>query len=922
MRPIKLVMSAFGPYAGKTVLNLDELGIGGIYLITGDTGAGKTTIFDAITFALYGEASGNIRDVRMFRSKYALPETPTEVELTFEYAGKQYYVRRNPEYSRPKLHGQGFTVKQASAELHFPDGHIITKQKDVNAAIVEIMGIDGRQFTQIAMIAQGDFLKLLLASTEERKKIFRKIFHTQYYYNLQEKLKEELSKLLKEYVKVSDSITQYIGGILCDSDDMLYSEIEKARKGEMISGEVLKLIEKLIERDNKSKKVLETDKEKIEEELNNIIKILAKAEEQKKSEKSLKESSEKLNIEKPKLRELKAKLETEKLKEPIVKKLDEFVAAIRAELSGYDELKEKSDSLKLTNKNIENLTNLFNENIQCIFNEKEKVKKMKEELKLLENTGEEKVKLNAEKEILDNKKKNLFALKESLDEIKTLQKELLAAQNDYKNKAAVSKEKKKDYDAKHKAYLDEQAGIIAETLIENVPCPVCGSTVHPYPARKSENAPTKEELEKSKKNADKADKDMIDASNSAGTKKATLDAKKSAVIKTAEMLSLTDNFNDIETLYLEMEKQITDKLTKIEKQIKSANDKINRKSELDKLIPNAEKRCNELQENNNEIEKSNVAEKANRQITFKQIEELSVKLKFKSKQDAELEIKKLMIEKENYENALKQAEKLYNDCDKQIVVLQAAINEAEKNLSDKIEVNSDEEILKQTELKSKKNVIDGQLQDISVKLTANQYALKNISEKIDEVSAVEKKLMCVKALSNTANGNISGKEKIMLETYIQMTYFDRIIERANTRFIIMSGGQYELKRSMSAENNRVQSGLELDVIDHYNGSRRSVKTLSGGESFKASLSLALGLSDEIQASAGGVKLDTMFVDEGFGSLDEESLQQAVKVLESLTEGNRLVGIISHVSELKEKLDKQIVVRKNKSGESTARILLP
>jgi len=217
-------------------------------------------------------------------------------------------------------------------------------------------------------------------------------------------------------------------------------------------------------------------------------------------------------------------------------------------------------------------------------------------------------------------------------------------------------------------------------------------------------------------------------------------------------------------------------------------------------------------------------------------------------------------------------------------------------------------------------LIENQAKTIYSRITSNKASLDNILKKLNEIKTVEEKWIWIKSLSNTANGNLSGKEKIMLETYIQMTYFDRIINRANTRFMVMSGGQYELKPRKEAENNRSQSGLELDVIDHYNGTERSVKTLSGGESFKASLSLALGLSDEIQSSAGGIKLDTMFVDEGFGSLDDESLAQAIKALSSLAEGNRLVGIISHVSELKDKIDKQIVVKKEKTGGSNISIV--
>ena len=221
MRPNKLIMSAFGPYAGRVELNLDKLGKSGLYLITGDTGAGKTTIFDAITYALFGEASGDNRETTMFRSKYADLDTPTLVELYFSYGDKEYYVKRNPEYERPRTRGDGVTTEKANAELKLPDGRIITKLKEVNNAIVEILGVDRNQFTQIAMIAQGDFLKLLLASTDERKKIFQKLFKTQNYYVLQEKLKSESGKLSHEYDEIKSSIEQYINGIACNEDNVL-----------------------------------------------------------------------------------------------------------------------------------------------------------------------------------------------------------------------------------------------------------------------------------------------------------------------------------------------------------------------------------------------------------------------------------------------------------------------------------------------------------------------------------------------------------------------------------------------------------------------------------------------------------------------------------------------------------------------------
>ena len=217
-----------------------------------------------------------------------------------------------------------------------------------------------------------------------------------------------------------------------------------------------------------------------------------------------------------------------------------------------------------------------------------------------------------------------------------------------------------------------------------------------------------------------------------------------------------------------------------------------------------------------------------------------------------------------------------------------------------------------------KKEITEQQKNVHARLTANEKAQTNIAAKAEQMKLLEEKHAWVRTLSDTANGTLSGKDKIMLETYIQTTYFDRILQRANLRLLKMSGGQYDLKRRRKADTMRGQSGLELDIIDHVNGTERSVNTLSGGEAFLASLALALGLSDEVQMSTG-IKLDTLFVDEGFGSLDSEALSKAYHTLASLTEGNRLVGIISHVAELKEKIDKQIIVTKDKLGRSNATI---
>lgn len=932
MRPIKLVMSAFGPYAGKTELDLDKLGKQGLYLITGDTGAGKTTIFDAITFALYGEASGENRDPGMFRSKYAAAETPTEVELTFEYAGKRYYVRRNPEYERPKSRGEGVTAEKAGAELHYPDGRIVTKLKDVNKAIIEIMGVDRDQFAQIAMIAQGDFLKLLLASTEDRKKIFQKIFRTQRYYMLQEKLKTESARLGREYEAYNAAIRQYIGGIMyseAGEDVFLTEEIEKAQKGELTVNDVNGLLAKLIEEEENTKAVLLDETAKIEEELTRITNAIAVAAEQKKMEDSVKKSQEKLLVEEARLKELSKALEAKKAKQPEIKELSDDAAAITAELSRYDELDEKNKAISAIEDKIEAAKKTIKVGEDKLERLRKDIHDLKAERATLEKAGEEKTEIEAKKEQAVRILNYVHDLQEAIAEINALADCLEEAQEAYREKSETANAKKRDYEAKQKAYLDEQAGIIAERLTEGEPCPVCGSISHPCIAQKSENAPTKDKLDSSKKAAEKAEKDAALASMEAGRLIAVINEKRSAAEKSAKDMDILETYiskglkdmEGISSALTEKEHVLKVHLRELTKMFRTAEEKALRKSKIDKAVPEKEAEEKEISREFLELEKDLAGKIAERKGLEARVCELGLQLRFRSKTEATEEISRLEARKNDFESSMKTAMEAYSECEKSIIGLKGAIGEAQKNLSGNEDIDIEAERAKMEEFTGQKRKLAERKQEVTACIAVNRSILESIGEKAKTAADIEKRLIWVRSLSLTANGNLSGKEKIMLETYIQMTYFDRIIQRANTRLMVMTGGQYELKRRREAENNRSQSGLELDVIDHYNGSERSVKTLSGGESFKASLSLALGLSDEIQSCAGGIRLDTMFVDEGFGSLDEESLQQAIKALMGLTEGNRLVGIISHVAELKEKIDSQIIVTKEKSGGSRVEIAI-
>lgn len=914
MRPNKLIMSAFGPYAGKVELNLNELGQNGLYLITGDTGAGKTTIFDAITYALFGKASGENRETSMFRSKYADAETPTEVELYFTCKGKEYNIKRNPEYDRPKTKGDGLTTEKANAELKMPDGRIVTKVKEVDSAVVEILGVDRSQFTQIAMIAQGDFLKLLLAPTEDRKKIFQKLFKTQNYYVLQEKLKSESGKLSREYDAIKKSIEQYINGIMCDEDDVLSIQVKKAKSNELSVSEIVLLAEELIKNDEIAEGELDAKIKHFDKELEEITKLLTKAQTLKSAKTSLETAQTELADAKNKKTELLQKLKNaEEHKSDIADAVNK-IAAIDAEFAGYDELDNNKKQLSDLYASIKEDESSYKVKYAELEELDKKITELETEAKTLETAGVEKANVQGQIKDVTGKKTAFEGLEKEIKELRVLEKQLADAQNMYMEKSHAARNKKTIYDALNKAYLDEQAGILADGLEQGHPCPVCGAVDHPQLAKKSVDAPSKHELETAKNNAEEAQKEESRASQRAGELNGIVTEKKAATDKLSKELAGDGDFE------VELQK-ITAQLSELQEKLEKLEKDEERKSEIEKLLPAIREKLEAVKEYIVKLEENMAKNKAVSEALNKRTEELGKKLMFENKSGAMAEKTKLEILKNTMEAAIEKEKVNFENNEKNIAAIKSRVEENQKILASSEDIDVFELQCKQTDLKSEKEGVLTQQKAVHSRRVANVISLENIRQKSAEINVVEENWKWVKSLSNTANGNISGKEKIMLETYIQMTYFDRIINRANSRLLVMSDGQYELVRRKEAENNRSQSGLELDVKDHYNGTQRSVKTLSGGESFKASLSLALGLSDEIQSSAGGIRLDTMFVDEGFGSLDEESLSHAIKALSSLADGNRLVGIISHVNELKERIEKQIVVKKEKTGGSRISVVV-
>ena len=919
MRPVKLTMSAFGPYAGKVTLEFDKLGKSGIYLITGDTGAGKTTIFDAITFALFGEPSGDSRDAGMLRSQYASPETPTEVELIFDYAGKRYTIRRNPQYTRRKARGDGFTEEKANAELAYPDGRLVVKTREVNQAVTEILGVDRSQFSQIAMLAQGDFRKLLKATTDERKKIFQKLFHTENFYSLQMRLKDEAGILGKRFEQTGRSIRQYIGGIACREDDVLSLEVNKAKDDKLPMEEIMALLAMLIAADENEYEKCSARAEALETELTEIAKRLTLAQTQRKTEADLQEVLNMLDTEQPKLPVLRSAFAEKERNRPAIETAAARIAACRAELPDYAELDEKNKIYAALSDSIAELERRIAQTDKDIQTRTEERGSMQAELDALSTAEADQI--SAENTLAGKVEslKTAEHLKKEIQAVRERMTALRTAQETYIARAQKAASLRESYERKYRAYLDGQAGILAGTLIEGKPCPVCGSLTHPHPAHLPEEAPGKAELDSAKSAYERADRETARASEDAGKIAAEISARKEAALRNNRSWLPAADYEGLIAALPEKQTALLEEKQTCEAALKRHRGRVQRKQELSVLIRKKDELLKELAEKRSVQTNRLITEKTDRKAADSRIGALKEKLRFASAGEAEANIKSLEAGRKRMQEEIDSAKQALNEQEKIVAALTSAAEAHKNTLRDRIEIDMEAETQRQAELSAEKAILADRAQKTYSRLQTNRQIRNNIADKIREASEIEKRWVSVKALSETANGSLSGKDKIMLETYVQMMVFDRILDRANVRLLKMTGGQYEFVRRKEASNQRSQSGLELDVIDHYNDTQRSANSVSGGEGFMASLSLALGLSDEIQSSAGGIRLDTLFVDEGFGSLDDNALQDVMRALVGLTEGSRLVGIISHVSELKEKIDKQIVVTKEKTGGSSVRI---
>ncbi|VYU51111.1 AAA family ATPase [Clostridium tertium] len=1038
MKIRRLKFCAFGPYAKEVDLDFDEnLNNKNMFVITGNTGAGKTTIFDAINFALYGEASGSDRDGKAFRSDFADKATDTEVELWFSLKGKEYYIKRNPNYSRAKQRGEGFTEQKAGAEIKFED-KTITGAKEVTRLVEDILGITCDQFKQLVMIPQGEFKKLLNADSDKKEEIFRKIFGTKIFSDIQQNIKIEANNLKKIIETIQRDRENRIRAFLCREDDSdlsslisnkdlnidlilegFYDSISKDEKDEDIIKENLQRVNKEINKlskelalandINKKLENLEAYKKEFntltllkeeyklkEENLSNGKKAVTalsyedKYKEKKsylsKNEKELSISNERLNNYKVSLKEaeklFEIQVEKEPLKNELIKKLDE-VESLKDKALNYEENKEKLNTYIFKANKIKTEIKKATENSE---DNSKLIKSLNEELGNISIFKEKKNSLKIEELNLKSKLDKLYKLKDAIE--KSLNEEQRhskgAAYYEEANKEYLNK--KENYEKLEDTFRRNQAGILAKSLKDGDPCPVCGSTNHPILAELESESITEVLVKESKSVSDLAYERREKYYRELTKIVTEITSLKEKYIKPLYKEIFLDDLNEEtedllkiakEAILEEEEKlnKLTNDLTLIEKELSKENKTILIKEEKEKsneiLKINIEKFNNELlevegevktqeanlnnilkdfkgefrtvtaldkeklelnkalndliedykkaekyykdsksnydKENGNKISLESLV-KSNKEDLDKAIEEFKDKvlaLGFKNYNDyaekriTEEEIEVLEKDINNYNIKLSNAERVYN----------LALEETKD--SEVQDVNSINEGLniKNTE----KEKIEKVEKEIYYRINQNKKIISECLNYNKLIKNDEEKYKVVGKLAKIINGD--NPRKISFERYVLAAYFEDIITSANLRFTQMTNNRFELLRKEDLGDKRKGQGLDLEVFDNYTGKARDVKTLSGGEAFKASLSMALGLADVVQRYSGGIQLDTMFIDEGFGTLDPDSLDNAIECLVNLQNDGRVVGIISHVQELKDRIEVKLEVASTNKGST-------
>ena len=927
MKPLTLKLAAFGPYAGAESLDFTRLGKSGIFLVTGDTGAGKTTLFDAISYALYGQLSGGVRGVDTVRSDFADPETETYVELEFEHRGEIYRVWRSPQYIRPKKRGSGETTHPAAVALRLPDGTVLEKIEEANSKIRDLLSMSDDQFRQIAMIAQGRFTELLNTPGSERSKVLRKIFGTAACQKLQEKLKE-LARSCTEAARDKDKELQACFEKLELPAGEAQDQLEQLRRDKdsvYRCPDILALAESCCLQDEENYKAFKAALDETDAESSELAALLEKANRaavRKNRIKQLKQQQQQLAL------HHKEKAERYESLEQLQKQGEELAAQIanrRLLMGDYDRLEEETKAGEGLAKQQAQAERESLAAAQRL----EKANKLEKELQakidaMAEQTqraGEAKAQLMSV-ELLLQQAREAFELSKELRA-----KQEIAAQRKAEFQAAQAQyeEKQSRWQQADKLFWQSQAGLLAEELRAEMPCPVCGSVHHPCPAQRVKAAPTRQELDALNQQMEAASTVRQGASGSCEAALATQAAALKHYLKQANALlakcGSEETYTQARPAAIALKEAVASLQAKQEK-AKAAF------LQCEQQLAEGQKAKNSLEALRREIEdtekslnlyKTQGAELAARLARAKALaDELLQKLPCRSKAQALAELEAICQNKRRLEQQAESIQAEWQSYTKEVTANRELLEHLEQeSREDSFEYDATRLSQQQQENQQKKATLQQQWLAVNARLDNNRKMIEQIKKLENQTQAVRRSMDMAVLLSNTASGTLTGgRGKLQFEQYVLTSYFEGAVAAANARLQGMTGGQYQLLCHGDATG-RGQSALDLDVLDHYTMRVRSVRSLSGGESFQAALALALGMSDCISSFAGGVQADTLFVDEGFGSLDEQSLENAIRVLQSLAAGNKLVGIISHVPQLRDRVEKQVVITKTRTGSHLA-----
>ncbi|MGN1398690.1 MAG: AAA family ATPase [Erysipelotrichaceae bacterium] len=878
MRPLVLTMNAFGPYGQKCEIDFRNFPAKGLYLITGDTGAGKTTIFDGISFALYGEVSGGKKrkDSNLLRSDYAGNEQTTYVSLLFEHKGKTYLVNRSPIYTHLVKNKEKQEGSKASIDIVEADGSqkcLSSSIEEVNRIIRELIGLTREQFSQTVMIAQGDFMKIINGKSEERRALYQKIFNTSIYNDIQMKLKDLNSNARNEYEKCLNNISGSFNHLRIPADYSAKAEVEHAISQPENIRDAVKSVKKMIDVQNEEYQKLQQQQNQNQTKLHSLTQQLT----------AFKENNNRLD----KINNLQSRYQKEIVRQ---------------------EQKNQTDIMRLNKakaaKNVNSYALLFKQSQDSLANDKTLLENCRKEIEkaevllpqaLTDYQNSESIYLS-EKAVIEKENENLDKGKELIEKLAELKKQLEISLKRSEAKAKDHQEKQTTYQQAKQLFFANQYGIIAQGLVEGQACPVCGSSVHPNKAVVVESNVSQAGLNQAEQLANSAYKDYLQAEKELSLHQNDYEN----VLKQLKSINIA---YDTKADDLKAQKQQNDiKLKKLYKQyqdfkqisddLKSRYDKLN--GQITQLTDNVAlwtSKVIETQKDYHQALKDNGFANESEYLAGCLDEQAASQLEkeiktYQSNQKSivdQIALLKGQLTDDKYQNI--------TDMQTQMDQLKAVIEQAEKLINQK---NTD--------------------------LTINQGEYDNLGKLQQHYNELLKRYRLISELYDNISGNKTSQVKITFETYVQQFYFLQIIVAANKRLEVLTNGNYILRCKPQPKNMRSQAGLDLDVYDSSTMHWRDVSTLSGGESFLASLALALGLSDVVSNNSGTVRIDTMFIDEGFGSLSPSALNQAIKMLDSLAQSDTLVGIISHVDTLKNRIDNQIVIEKTNTG-SVAKVVV-